>query len=655
VGDCLSAMGRPDAARSALDEAVAVLSPLPNSILLMNARRHLANLLLEQGQAQAAAELAALALATARRSGVRDLECLCLRSLATALFRQGHAEQAATQAHAALALVSDPGRSAHRIDILLALAEILAPPPEPGQSARASLPHLLQALALGEQTEGYIALPSTFDAAANEYACIGDHAQAYTMAQKANAARDHEQHRAAANRALAMQARQEVARAQAEAAALREKAAAEAHRAALLEEANATLQRLGVLGRDITGVFDFDLVFERLYGHLQGLLDVQHLSIWLVDETDGDLQLRFGLEQGQRLPQRRVDLNSELSLAARCARDARELLHASRADAMDERHMPGTLRTRTALFGPMTVRGRIIGVLSVQAERVDAYGERERLVFRSACAWAAIAVHNASVLAELDGARQQLQVATDAERRAREQAEQATQLKGEFLAHVSHDLRTPLASLQGYLETLLLEPRGVSDDDRARYLGAAVAQSAKVNRLAAELMVLAQLDTGAMPPTLARFSLSELLIAVVRKLELSVNARSHRVVIHLACDLPDAVADAGLIERVLTNLLDNAVTHAPQGSEIRIEIGADAPEALRVTVLDTGPGIPEDLRSQLFNGPSPVAQPHRPGAGGLGLLIVQRLLQQHGCEIRLVQREGYGVGFDFELPCVVSS
>jgi K+-sensing histidine kinase KdpD len=135
---------------------------------------------------------------------------------------------------------------------------------------------------------------------------------------------------------------------------------------------------------------------------------------------------------------------------------------------------------------------------------------------------------------------------------------------------------------------------------------------------------------------------------------LSVNARSQRVLIHLPRDLPDAMADAGLIERVLTNLLDNAVTHAPQGSEIRIEVGADARAALRVTVLDTGPGIPAELHSQLFSKPSPVVQAHRPGAGGLGLLIVQRLLQQHGCEIRLVQREGYGVGFGFELPCVAS-
>jgi signal transduction histidine kinase len=651
LGDSLYETGRLEAARSALNEAITTLQPLPKCLPLTSAKRYLSSVLLQQGEADAAADLAAQALADARQSSDDHDVCLCLGMRAKALLRQGLRQQAVSDAESALQLAERLGSPSQRIDALRVLAEVHAPAPDPAGVARSSLPHLLRLLALAEELDGYIVAPDILQAAAHEHACLGDHAQAYTMMQRANAASDHQQRRAAADRALAMEAHLATSRAQAEATALREKAAADAHRAALFEEANATLQRLGMLGRDITAVVDIDLVFERLYGHLQGLLDVQHLSIWLVDETDGQLRLRFGLEQGQRLAPRRVALDSKLSLAARCVREAREVLHAGPADAQDERHMPGTLRTRSALFGPMTVRGRVIGALSVQAERADAYGERERLVLRSACAWAAIAIDNAAVLAELEVARRQLQIATAAERRAREQAEQATQLKGEFLANVSHDLRTPLASLQGYLETLLLEPRGVSDDDRARYLGAAVAQSGKVNRLAAELMALAQLDTGAMPLTMARFSLSELLVEVVRKLELTVNARSQRVLIYLPRDLPDAVADAGLIERVLTNLLDNAVTHAPQGSEIRIEIAADAREALRVTVLDTGPGIPAELHSSLFSAPSPIAQPHRPGAGGLGLLIVQRLLQQHGCEIRLVQREGYGAGFGFEVPC----
>jgi signal transduction histidine kinase len=153
-----------------------------------------------------------------------------------------------------------------------------------------------------------------------------------------------------------------------------------------------------------------------------------------------------------------------------------------------------------------------------------------------------------------------------------------------------------------------------------------------------------------MLPAPRRFSLCDLLVDVVRKLELAVGGRQQRVRVFRRGELPDAMADADMIERVLTNLLDNATQHAPQGSEIRIEIDTDAGGRLQVTVLDTGPGIPAELRGELFSRPSPVAQAHRPGGGGLGLLIVQRLLQQHGCKIGLVQRAGYGAAFKFDLP-----
>jgi signal transduction histidine kinase len=666
IGTLLVQLHRLEAARQALDEAVTLLQSLPGSRSLLVAQYYMTDLMLEQGDPLAAAEIAEQALAAVRQAGMAGLERDLQPLLAKALLRIGRRAEAIAAADLALQLAEHEGSPSRQIFALSVLAEVHAPSGLPqaalglglgfGLGPRASLPHLLRALELGDRIDDFIPEPPILEAAAREYAHLGDHAQAYAFAQRANTARDQGQARAATQRAVALEVRAELARARTEAQALREQATAAARRAALLQEANGTLQQLGSLGREITAQFEMDEVFERLYRHLQSLLDLQHLSIWLLAEPGGgDLHLRFGLEHGQRLVPLSVALDDDSSHAARCVRQAQELLHASPLDAADPSPMPGSLRTLTALFGPLQVRGRIIGALSIQSVRTDAYGERERLVFRTACAWAAIALDNGAVVAELQHARQQLQLASDAERDAREQAELATQLKGEFLSNISHDLRTPLASLQGYLETLLLEPGAVSDADRARYLDAALAQSAKVNHLAAELSDLAQLESGAMQPALARFSLADLLFGVVRKLELAVSGRSQRLLLHLPRELPDALADAGMIERVLTNLLDNAVQHAPQGSQIRVEICTDTRiecRQLRVTVLDTGPGIPVELRAGLFSRPSPVAQAHRPGGGGLGLLIVQRLLQQHGCEIRLVQRAGYGAAFSFGVPCV---
>jgi signal transduction histidine kinase len=657
LGLCLMMMGmallllqRLDGARQALDEAVRVLQVLPGSRSLLLTQSYRAELALQQGDQNSAAEFAERASTAARQAGMSDIECDAQRALAAALLRQGRLPEARAAADLALQQAQSLGSPTRCIDALLVLAEVHAPQAEPGQGARADLSHLLRALALSDGIGDFIPKPATLETAAREQAYLGEYAQACALVQKANAARDQGQVRAANQRAAAMEARREVDGARAHSQALREHAAAQARREAALQDANATLQRLGALGRDVSAQFDLDQLFQRLYKHLECLLDMQHMSIWHVGRSDGDLHLHFGLELGHRLAPLRVASDNNVSLAARCLRQARELLHSSPGGAVEPSQMPGTLLTLTSLFGPMKVRGLVIGVLSVQSVRPDAYGERERLVFRSACAWAAIALDNAAAVGELEAAHQHLRLATNAERRAREQAEQATQLKGEFFSNISHDLRTPLASLQGYLETLLLEPGIISDADRVRYLGAALAQSAKVNRLAMELMVLAQLESGAMAPALTRFSLSQLVVDVVRKLELAVGGREQRVLVCCSPELPDAMADTGMIERVVTNLLDNAIQHAPPGSEIRIEIGVDADGRLEVTVLDTGPGIPAELRSALFSQPSPVAQAHRPGGGGLGLLIVQRLLQQHGCEIALVQRVGYGAAFKFDVP-----
>ncbi len=653
TGNSLYLLGRLQAARQALEEAIQVLRPLAGSRTFLVAHHYLLDVLLDLGDAPQATALAESTLALARAAGMEDLACDVQRALAKALVKQGRKSEAAAAAQEVLQWADRMGSTNRAIDALLVLAQAHAPESAPGEPPRVSLPHVQRALSLSAGIEGFNAAPDTFELAARELARVGDLEQAYALMRQANAARDRENALAASHRAQALEVQRETQRLQAESAALREEAAAAVRQAEAMQSANDTLQQLGAVGREITAQRDLDGIFERVVQHLQGALELQHLSIWLLDDTATHLQLRFGQEQGQRLAPDSVPLHRPGAPVAHCARLGQELLtelsDVPLADDDPTMRWPGSLPALTALFGPLRVSRRLVGVLCIQSTRLQAYGERERLVFRSICAWAAIALDNEAVVGQLDEALHRLQQANDAERQAREQAELAIQLKGEFLANISHDLRTPLASLHGYLETLLLNPGQVGEADSARYLSAALAQSAKVNRLAAELMDLAQLESGMMQPEFARFKLLDLLVDVVRKLELAAGRRSQRMLLSLPPELPDAWADPGMIERVLTNLLDNAVQHAPQGSEIRVEVRAQVGQ-LQLTVLDTGGGIPIELRGGLFSRPSPVAQAHRPGGGGLGLLIVQRLLQQHGCEIRLVERAGFGAAFEFGVP-----
>lgn len=217
----------------------------------------------------------------------------------------------------------------------------------------------------------------------------------------------------------------------------------------------------------------------------------------------------------------------------------------------------------------------------------------------------------------------------------------------EVVANISHDLRTPLTSLHGYLETLSLKDATLDAAGRQRYLAIALAQSGKVGRLAQALFELARLEHGAVQPECEVFSLSDLLQDVFQKCELQAEGRAMRLTARLPKPAPLVRADLGMIERVLTNLLDNAIRHAPAGGDVEVAVQADGGKVW-VTVSDSGPGIAPELRDQLFRRPLALRGERRDG--GLGLLIVHRILQLHGARIELLDVPGKGAVFRFALP-----
>ena len=220
------------------------------------------------------------------------------------------------------------------------------------------------------------------------------------------------------------------------------------------------------------------------------------------------------------------------------------------------------------------------------------------------------------------------------------------QQRRELFANISHDLRTLLTSLHGYLETLRMKADQLDAGERARYLDIALGQSRKVGRLAQELFELARLEYGVVQPEKERFALADLVQDVFQKFELAAEARRQRLVADIAPGLPGVHADLGMIERVLTNLLDNAIRHTPEGGEIAVRL-QHGNAGVQVEVADTGPGIPQELQPVLFTRPAFAARGER--GGGLGLMVVRRILQLHGSDIQLVPRPGAGAVFAFGL------
>ena len=245
------------------------------------------------------------------------------------------------------------------------------------------------------------------------------------------------------------------------------------------------------------------------------------------------------------------------------------------------------------------------------------------------------------------------QAFTQMTRRIAEQWRELTlqdQQRRELFANISHDLRTPLTALHGYLETLLLKAGTLDEAERRRYLKIALDQSHKVSRLAQEVFELARLEYGVVKPDKENFALADLVQDVFQKFELAAEARHQRLKPDIAPGLPLVSADLGMIERVLTNLLDNAIRHTPTGGEIVVQLRAEN-TGVAVQVSDTGAGIPGEMKKSLFMRPVFMSDSRTDGSssGGLGLVIVKRILQLHGSDIQLVPLPEKGVVLRFQL------
>ncbi len=178
-----------------------------------------------------------------------------------------------------------------------------------------------------------------------------------------------------------------------------------------IEQAHNTLSVLGEIGREITAVLDESAVFQTLGRHVHGLLDASSIGIYVLDTERNSLNSALLIENGIDLPEDHIDLSSPTRNAARCARERRELLIETAPDYVNPSHIPGTLNTLSALFAPLAIGDRLLGVMTIQSPRQHAYGERERLVFRTLCAYGAIALDNAAAyrrLAEADSTLQRM-------------------------------------------------------------------------------------------------------------------------------------------------------------------------------------------------------------------------------------------------------
>ena len=221
----------------------------------------------------------------------------------------------------------------------------------------------------------------------------------------------------------------------------------------------------------------------------------------------------------------------------------------------------------------------------------------------------------------------------------------------ELLANVAHDLRTPIASARAHLETLVIKQAVLSSEQRADHLEIAARQLERLGRLAEELFDLGKLEAPSARAATERFPLAELAQDVVQKFQIEARERGVVLSAGLGADMPHLNGDIALIERVLDNLIENAIQHTPPEGRIDLTIAARGPSVV-ITVADTGGGIAEQHLPHVFERfyRAEPREGHDSGGSGLGLAIVRRIVEMHGGVVSVESTLGGGARFSVTLP-----
>ena len=221
-----------------------------------------------------------------------------------------------------------------------------------------------------------------------------------------------------------------------------------------------------------------------------------------------------------------------------------------------------------------------------------------------------------------------------------------------LVANVSHDLRTPLSIIRGYVETILLRDSKLSSKEKNNYLEIIMKSTDRLLNLVEELFELSRLESKGAELHIEEFSLGELLQDIHQKNQGSASDKNIYLSLEVAEDLPRVHADIGMMEKAFQNLIDNAIKFTPSGGEIKIILKRKYAQSLHAIISDTGIGINETEIPNIFDRyyqAKKISSGKNVGAG-LGLSIVKRIVDLHKFEIKVKSEPAKGTAFIISIP-----
>jgi signal transduction histidine kinase/ActR/RegA family two-component response regulator len=307
-------------------------------------------------------------------------------------------------------------------------------------------------------------------------------------------------------------------------------------------------------------------------------------------------------------------------------------------------------QTKTWIAVPLKTKDRILGSLTVDRMQEHSLTQDDLELMMTVAHQVAIALDNASAYEQIED----LNVGLEAKVRERTaELEQADRLRSQFLSHVSHELKTPLTSIKGFLQNLLDGLTGPINEKQQRYLSRMLDNSERLIRMIEDLLDRTRIQSGRLDLVPGEIDLGHCVADAVEQLRLLAQAKRQT----LEATAPPAPlivwADCDRLIQIVTNLVQNAVKFTPEGGRIVVTVRQESQALAGVSVRDTGPGIPQEFLDQIFDPFFRIKQARTGTKGlGLGLSIVRTLVELQGGTIVARSDAGQGAELSFTIPLV---
>jgi GAF domain-containing protein len=403
------------------------------------------------------------------------------------------------------------------------------------------------------------------------------------------------------------------------------------------------LKALGEVTQAVNSTLDLQTVLSTIVAKAVEISATDAGAIYVFDEARDafTLSATFGMDEATiaAIRAQRVALGDPgIAEAAQRSTPVQiaDLAAASRSAVTDIVLKAGF---RALLVMPLLRSDRIVGLLVVRRRAPGAFPAAIVALLETFAAQSVIALQNARLFAEIEEKGRELAI--------------ASQHKSQFLANMSHELRTPLNAILGYTELILDDIYGATPPKMREVLARVQTNGKHLLGLINDVLDLSKIEAGQLVLSLADYSVSDLVQGVYSAVEPLATEKRLALTLDLAPDLPPGRGDERRISQVLLNLVGNAIKFTDAG-EVAISAAA-ANGTFTLAVRDTGPGIPADAQTKIFEEFQQADQSitRTKGGTGLGLAISKRIVEMHGGRLWVESHVGLGSTFRFTLPVTV--